>query len=1133
MRACTWVLFAAVTLVATGTTSAGTMTYIGSDDSWGNPGSWSPGGLPSGTSDVVYSGTNTGRILTFTFGTNAAPNSLTITGGLLKAVDEDTITPMSLGPVTLNNGGMLELSANGSSGGIVTLSSNVTIGTYGGGLGGNTGVQTGGPDFSMSGNLFLGGVMQAGTFVTLGGNGSGHSVFYSGTANVDQTIGGVRGVVSHALTNGGDLTRITGNIVDSAGSAGNALYLKAVDGRIFISGTNNTYSGGTVIERGYRFGLGGPSYVEVSTNATLGTGNVTVRPGGFLSLTATGNIASGRTVTLESSKVSLATLELGNPDMLGSIGNLINPSSSGKVSISGGLSGGQTFGTGQFVNMSTIGNGRMWFGTSNDGGYALTNFRGTLGAGSDNVYRVDVEQGTKFVTLGAQADGSFLTGTASAVLRGRNFLSGQAELQQKIGELALTGGVTMDHLMYRNTDEGNGSGVGIAPGGVTVHPFGNGALTMIQSRADWYPLMTSSTAMTASVGTVGFSSHNILFINNNGNVTQNDLTLGSLTRQDQGILSIQNFNSSTKRIFVNVGLAVTNGMVAPYLLGVSDFLTYSTTGQGVQAVAYDALDPSGATSTQKVSSGTGSVIVSSAVYALKTTGVITLNADLRIASGGLILGSNITTGGGNLSFVNDANSDVEGIIYTTGAATLSAPITRANGITCSGNTLTLANTNNAFTGPITINSGVLSLVNGTDSTLGNVANDVFLNGGTFAIDTNDLTTGSGRDFIVGRGNGVVYTSTNGSLHTLTINGNLIDAATGTGSLNVSGTGKVVLNGSANTFSGGLLVNTGATLEIGAGGLANSTIELDRATLNVKSANVGSIYAGMGSKVVLDCNGTLANGIKGNGDLVKTGTGTVTAAFSDFNGNATFGNGKMIVTGTMNSTIKLVSEDGVVVPVLQASGKIGGALTVSNGSLIVGSSAAKLSVGSLSFVTAGTTNKLQIDALAGNGAANAIAGAGYDQIASSGAVSNLGSVDLTVNIAPSQNFKNDVLTIVTSANDLTGQSFGSVKFQGGFGTVSVSGNSVTLSKIAYVGDADQDGVVGGSDYTAWLNNFGVGGATWNQADFDGDGVVGGSDYALWLNNFGVSQSDFGGSVPEPATMCLLALGGAAMLRRRRK
>lgn len=50
------------------------------------------------------------------------------------------------------------------------------------------------------------------------------------------------------------------------------------------------------------------------------------------------------------------------------------------------------------------------------------------------------------------------------------------------------------------------------------------------------------------------------------------------------------------------------------------------------------------------------------------------------------------------------------------------------------------------------------------------------------------------------------------------------------------------------------------------------------------------------------------------------------------------------------------------------------------------------------------------------------------------------------------------------------------------------------------------------------------------DADGDGVVGGSDYALWLNNFGEVRD--ASAVPESLTLSLLALGGAALIGRRR-
>ncbi|HIF94832.1 MAG: thrombospondin type 3 repeat-containing protein [Myxococcales bacterium] len=49
-----------------------------------------------------------------------------------------------------------------------------------------------------------------------------------------------------------------------------------------------------------------------------------------------------------------------------------------------------------------------------------------------------------------------------------------------------------------------------------------------------------------------------------------------------------------------------------------------------------------------------------------------------------------------------------------------------------------------------------------------------------------------------------------------------------------------------------------------------------------------------------------------------------------------------------------------------------------------------------------------------------------------------------------------------------------------------------------GDLDQDGVVAGSDFAAFVALFGAAGSA---ADFDGDGVVAGSDFAAFVALFG--------------------------------
>ena len=93
-----------------------------------------------------------------------------------------------------------------------------------------------------------------------------------------------------------------------------------------------------------------------------------------------------------------------------------------------------------------------------------------------------------------------------------------------------------------------------------------------------------------------------------------------------------------------------------------------------------------------------------------------------------------------------------------------------------------------------------------------------------------------------------------------------------------------------------------------------------------------------------------------------------------------------------------------------------------------------------------------------------------------------------------------------------------------------------------GDYNKDGVVDAADYTVWRDTLGATTGTETNhpaADTNHDFLVNDLDYDLWKSNFGQPGTGAGGStvggvgVPEPATISLLAIGGAmaSMIRRR--
>jgi len=82
-----------------------------------------------------------------------------------------------------------------------------------------------------------------------------------------------------------------------------------------------------------------------------------------------------------------------------------------------------------------------------------------------------------------------------------------------------------------------------------------------------------------------------------------------------------------------------------------------------------------------------------------------------------------------------------------------------------------------------------------------------------------------------------------------------------------------------------------------------------------------------------------------------------------------------------------------------------------------------------------------------------------------------------------------------------------------------------------GDANLDGRVGIADLGALADNYGQTGRVWVHGDFNFDGKVGIADLGAIADNYGVEAGQDRLLVPGPPTALLLAIAGAALVRRR--
>jgi hypothetical protein len=398
-------------------------------------------------------------------------------------------------------------------------------------------------------------------------------------------------------------------------------------------------------------------------------------------------------------------------------------------------------------------------------------------------------------------------------------------------------------------------------------------------------------------------------------------------------------------------------------------------------------------------------------------------------------------------------------------------------------------------------------------------------GGLEVRSTGALTTTSTSAHYVGaRGTGNLRLL-NGS--TLNINGSL---QVGWGDSTGRGNGTVTQSG--GTYNG---TSTSTSITIGNSAIGGS---FTSPSVGVYNLNAGTMTLG----------GALIVGNAGTGTFnMNSGTATL----NSFLQIGRTGTGTVMQSGGDLSVFRVSADQGIVIaPFAGATGLYeisGGSLTVagtnsglwngvvadtnnSSGTFRIVGSAPTITIGSNFRQFNGSTLDLRI-------------GTGISPMDVAQTATLAGTLNVQFTTTPTVGQEFTIIKYGTLAgtfstfDDLVDSPAGansvklSIDYGGGGGTAVVL--KVDSIQSLHPGDFDGDGDVDGADFVAWQTNFPKpNGATLAEGDADGDGDVDGADFVVWQTNFPFTPGPGTTPVPEPAAVMLLAVGGAALLARRR-
>jgi autotransporter-associated beta strand protein len=888
----------------------------------------------TGTGSLNKTGTGT---LTLS-GVNTYSGVTTIKNGTVALGINDTglksTTTLTLGDAAASTNGVLKLNGytqtlaglltagNGTGnrvvGGSAALST-LTLNNSGansfagilGGTGGNENnlalVKTGAGVLTLSGaNTYLGGTtISAGTLAVSAANNlgatSGALSLGAGTLQVTTSLTSARAIT---LTDTASAISVSSGVIytNSGALTGTGALNLTAPGTLLVSGAANNYSGGTYVKNGVLM-LGRANALPTATAVTLGSGS------------------TGATLALNGNSQTVA--------------DLIR-SGTGTSRVVNGKS------TSAILTITNTGDaaftGILGGSGSNENVFGLTK----SGAGTLTLSGVNTYTGATAIAAGtlALSGGSAIADTSAVSLANDATAILLLNANETIGSLAgggATGGnVTLQSFtLTAGGDNSTTSYGGVMSGAGAFTKAGTGTLTLTGANSYTGTTTINGGTLAVSGGTAIADTSALSLANTSGvalllnaNETIGSLAGGGTTGGNVNVQSYtlsagaNNADTSYGGVISGTGAFTKTGTGALTLTRASSYSGDTTIANGTIILGTNNALPSG---TDK-----GNVIVNGALDLNGRTGS---NATLNGLTGsGIVTNNNATTAILTLGGNNTTSTFTGAIQDGTGLVTL---------VKTGTGTLTLTpGTNNAFTGGVTINNGVVQA--GNNNALNSAGTNVVTFASSAAVGTKLQVNGNAIT-IGGLASGTttgspVVENANATAGTLTLNNSaaytyagVIQDGTGGGALSLikSGASTQTLSGT-NTYNGSTTITAGtlsirADANLGAapatatagqlivnGGTLQSTtnsysLSANRGIALGPASGSGSgtfeIVSSAGAILTTTYGGIIANNGSGTGGLVKTGLGNLALAgtANSYAGGTTINAGLLSVTTTAAGT----------------------------------------------------------------------------------------------------------------------------------------------------------------------------------------------------------------------------------------